>query len=118
MSLSPAAMVLAANALRTALGAAQLHTDNPGNGAAANKSSAGMVAPAWLTPDANGNFDLAVAMQFSGATPNGPITWVSLWSNSTGSGIWYGNFQLSGDLTADSNGNYTVESLTMTAVTS
>ncbi len=72
-----------------------------------------MIAPAWTTVTGDGDFSLASPMVFSGATPNGPITYLSLWSNTTGSGTWYGNVQLSGDLTADANGDYTVQTLTV-----
>lgn len=109
--LSDAAMVLGANAIRSALGGAQLHTADPGAGGAASKSSAAMVVPAWTIVTGPGNFDLAAPMAFSGATPNGPITWVSLWSTTGPAPIWYGNYQLSGDLTADASGNYTVNSI-------
>jgi hypothetical protein len=109
MPLSNAAMVVAANALRNALGGLQLHTGNPGDGGAANKSSAPMVAPSWTVVTGDGDFGLAAAAAFSGCTPNGPITWVSAWSNTTGSGIWYGNFLLTGDLTADASGFYTLD---------
>lgn len=116
--LSDAAMTVGANAIRTALGGAQLHTDDPGTGGAANKSSAPMVAPSWTVVSGSGDFGLAAPIAFTGASPNGAIKWVSLWSNTTGSGVWYGNFQLTGDLTADSAGNYTVDSLTLTGSSS
>ncbi|MFV8173803.1 hypothetical protein [Mycolicibacterium peregrinum] len=111
---SDAAMALGANAIRSALGGAQLHTANPGAGGAASKSSAAMVVPSWTVVSGPGNFGLATPMAFSGATPNGPITWVSLWSSTGPGAIWYGNYQLSGDLTADSSGNYTVNELDLT----
>lgn len=57
MALSDAAMLVGANAIRTALGGAQLHTGNPGTGGAANKSSAAMVVPVWTTPTADGDLD-------------------------------------------------------------
>src|ERR1044072_5438134 len=101
--LSDAALVIGATAIRSALAGAQLHTGNPGTGGAANKSSAAMVVPAWTVVTGSGNFGLAAPMVFSGATPNGPITWVSLWSNASGTGVWYGNYQLTGDLTADAD---------------
>lgn len=109
MPLSNAAMVVGANALRAAIGGFQLHTGNPGDGGAASKSSAPMVAPSWTVVTGDGDFGLAAPVAFAGATPNGPITWVSAWSNTSGSGIWYGNFPLSGDLTADSTGAFTLQ---------
>lgn len=115
---SDAAMTVGANAIRSALGGAQLHTDDPGAGGAANKSSAPMVVPSWTVVSGAGNFGLAAPMAFTGAAANGPIKWVSLWSNTTGSGIWYGNFPLTGDLTADSDGHYTVNELALTGASS
>lgn len=109
MPLSDAAMVVGANALRSAIGGFQLHTGNPGAGGAASKSSAPMQAPSWTTVAGDGDFGLAAPVAFTGCTPSGPITWVSAWSNTSGSGIWYGNFPLSGDLTADSSGNFTLQ---------
>ncbi|ANW64021.1 hypothetical protein BCA37_10810 [Mycobacterium sp. djl-10] len=102
-------MVVTANALRTALGGFQLHSANPGAGGAANKSSAGMKAPAWTVVTGNGDFGLAAPITFTGCAPNGAITWISVWSNTSGSGVWYGNFQLTEDLTADSSGNYVLQ---------
>lgn len=113
MALSDAAMLVGANAIRTALGGAQLHTGNPGTGGAANKSSAAMVVPVWTTPTADGDFGLDADMVFAGGTANGNCTYVSLWSNTTGSGIWYGNFALSGDLTFDATGGYTITELSI-----
>jgi len=111
MPFSNAAMVVGANALRSALTGMQLHTGNPGAGGAANKSSAAMKTPVWTVVTGDGDFDLAAPVAFTGAAAGGPITWVSLWSNISGSGIWYGNFPLSGDLSADSSGNFSVQSL-------
>lgn len=113
MPLSNAVMTVGANAIRSAIGGMQLHIGNPGDGGAANKSSAPMVAPSWTVVTADGDFSLTAPASFTGATPNGPITYVSLWSTTSAGGIWYGNFALSGDLTADANGNYTVETLNL-----
>lgn len=115
---SPALLVVSSTAIRTALGGIQAHTADPGTGGAANKSSAGMVVPVWTTPDANGNFDLASPAALSGGTPGGPVTWLSFSSDATGTGTWYGNYQLSGDLVFDSNGQYNIESIPVTASTS
>jgi hypothetical protein len=109
MPFSDAAMTVGANAIRAAVGGFQLHTGNPGAGGAASKSSAPMQAPSWTVVTGDGDFGLAAPVAFTGCAPNGPITWLSAWSNTSGSGIWYGNFALSGDVTADSSGNYTVQ---------
>ncbi|ORA25158.1 hypothetical protein [Mycobacterium aquaticum] len=111
---SDAAMTVGANAIRAAIGAAQLHTGNPGEGGAASKSSAAPVVPSWTVVTGPGNFSLAAPMAFTGATPNGPIKWLSFWSGTGPSAIWYGNWPLSGDQTADAEGNYTVTTFTLT----
>lgn len=110
MPFSDALLVVQGNAARSAIGGLQLHTANPGTGAATNKSSAAPVAPVWTVVDGNGNFDLATPAQFSGGTPNGAAAYVSCWSDTSGLGTWYGNFPLTGDLTFDSNGQITLES--------
>lgn len=113
MPFSDAAMVIGGNAIRSACGGMRLHTDNPGGGAAANRSSAGMQVPTWTVVAGDGDWGLAAPVSFTGCTPNGNIKWVSLWSNTTGSAVWMGNFQLSGDQTADADGNYTVSVLAL-----
>jgi hypothetical protein len=116
--LSPAALIVGANAMRTAIKGAQMHTGDPGVGGAANKSSAAMAVPAWAVVDAAGGWDLAAPIAFTGGSANGPAQFVSLWSDASGSGIWYGNVQLTGDLTFDSNGAYTVETLPIAGTSS
>ena len=115
---SDALMVIGATAIRNAIGGLQLNTADPGSGGAANKSSAGMVTPSWTVPSGSGNFDLATPAAFTGGAANGTVTYVSLWSDTTGSGTWYGNFALSGDLTFDSTGAITLDSLTQTGSSS
>lgn len=112
--LSDAALIVGGTAIRAALGGAKMHTGDPGTGGAANSSSAAMVVPTWTTPSGAGNFDLSADIVFSGGTPAGAATWVSLWSNTSGSGVWYGNFQMTGDMVFDSNGEYRVTSIPLT----
>lgn len=114
MAFSDAMLVIQGNATRSAIGGLQIHTDAPGNGGAANKSSASMVVPVFTVVNGAGGFDLAADAQFSGGTPNGPARYVSCWSDATGSGTWLGNFALTGDLTFDSNGQLTLESFPVT----
>lgn len=115
---SSAALIVGANAIRTAIKGAQVHTDDPGVGGAANKSSAPMVMPSWAVVDGSGGWDLAAPIPFTGGTANGPAKYVSLWSDTSGSGIWYGNVRLTGDLTFDSNGAITLETLPITGTSS
>lgn len=119
MALSPAALVVGATALRSALVGMQLHSGNPGTGGSSNKTSAAPLAPVWTAVDASGNFALAAPVAFTGGAANGTVTYASLWSSlDLTTATWYGNYALSGDLTADSNGAYTVETFVLEAVTS
>ncbi|TDO18126.1 hypothetical protein EV580_1308 [Mycobacterium sp. BK086] len=111
MPFSNAAMVVGTNAIRSACGGMRLHTDNPGDGAAANRSSAPMQVPTWTVVTGDGDYGLAAPVNFTGCAPNGDIKWVSLWTNTSPGAVWMGNFLLSGDLTADADGNYTVSAL-------
>lgn len=111
---SPAALSIGANAIRSAIKGVQAHTADPGVGGAANKSSAAMAVPAWSVVNANGGWGLAQPIALTGGTPNGPVQYVSLWTTADATGIWLGNYKLSGDLTFDSNGAYTIESLDFT----
>lgn len=115
---SPFLLKIGANAMRSAIKGFQLHTDDPGVGGAANKSSAAIVVPVFTVVDANGGWDLASPMVFNGGTPNGPVKYMSALTASDGTGSWCGNFALTGDLTFDSNGAYTVESLPVTGTSS
>lgn len=115
---SPFLLKIGANAMRSAVHGFQAHTDDPGVGGAANKSSAAMVAPVFTVVDANGGWDLAAPAPFTGGTPNGPVKFVSQWTSTDGTGSWCGNFQLTGDLTFDSNGAYTLESLPVVGTSS
>lgn len=104
--------------MRSAIQGIQLHVADPGVGGAANKSSAPMVVPVFTVVDANGGWDLASTMVFSGGTPNGTVRYGSAWTATDGTGSWCGNFALTGDLTFDSNGGYTLESLPVTGTSS
>lgn len=116
---SDALLLVGANAMRSAIKALQLHTDDPGTGGATNRSSAAPQTPAWTTPDGSGNWGLATPLPFTGCTPNGPIAYASAWSGTDlSTATWYGNLQLSGDLVADANGDITVETLTVTGSSS
>lgn len=110
--LSPAAMIVGAGAIRSALAYAALHKGDPGNGGSANIIAGPLQKPLWSTPTDDGDWELASPIKFTGMTPNTTVTHMSLWSiNSTSTGIWYGNFPLSGDNQTDSNGEYTVDSM-------
>jgi len=114
MALNNAAMVVAANALQGVLVGMQLHSGDPGAAGTSNTTSAGRQAISWAAPTGAGSFGLASSVAFSGVAANGACTYISLWSTSTTGGTWYGNFQLSGDQTANAAGQYTVTALNLT----
>lgn len=114
MAFSTAALITAVTAIRNSVKAIQLHSADPGNGAAANRSTAAPMAPVWGAVGASGTFALSSPLQFTGCGALAPITWISLWDNLNLAGAnWYGNVQVTGDLTADSNGNYSLTALTI-----
>src|SRR5690349_740658 len=112
MALNNAAMVVAANALRSAITHMQLHSGDPGASGTSNATSAARQAITWSAATADGDFGLASAINFTGVAASGAATYVSLWSASTG-GTWYGNFPLTGDATANAAGEYTVTALNL-----
>lgn len=119
MPWSSAGLVVAGTALRSAVKGIQLHAGDPGEGASANRSSAAAKAPNFTAVDSSGDFNLATPLQFTGCARNGPIRYISLWSSTNlGAATWYGNVALTGDQTADSYGNYTLESLISNTATS
>lgn len=109
MPFSPALMIIGANAIRAAAVKAKIHTANPGTGGTANPTTAATVAFTWGTAANDGDFDIAAAINFTGGAAGGPAQWVSIWD--TTAAIWYGNFQLTGDQTFNSSGQYSVTSL-------
>lgn len=110
--LNNAAMVVAANALRTAIVKMHLHSADPGASGTSNLTAASAQSVSWASATGAGSFGLASTVAFTGVTANGACQWVSLWDS--GETTWYGNFQLSGDQTANSSGQYNVTSLTLT----
>jgi hypothetical protein len=112
MPLNNPAMVVAADALRSAITHAQLHSGDPGGAGTSNVTTAARQAVAWSAAANDGDFGLSSALNFTGVAANGAATYVSLWSAST-SGTWYGNFPLSGDATANAAGEYSVTALNL-----
>ncbi len=108
MALNDAALVLAANAVDTAITHMQLHSGARGAAGTTNVTSAARVA-------VNGTVDGDVA--FTGVAASGAVAEVSYWSASSG-GTYYGGAALSGDTTANAAGEYTVTSVTETSTAS
>lgn len=112
MALNNPAMILAANALRTAMTHMQLHSADPGVAGTSNVTTAARQAITWSSASSDGDFGLSGAINFTGVAASGAATYVSLWSALT-SGTWYGNFALTGDATANADGEYTVTALNL-----
>ncbi len=112
MALNDAALVIAANAVDTAITHMQLHSGAPGGAGTSNVTTAARQAVNG-TVDADGDISWA-SIAFTGVAANGSVTHVSYWSALT-SGTYYGSSALTGDTTANSAGEYTVTSVTETS---
>lgn len=114
MSLSDAALVLAANAVDTAITHFQLHSG--ARGAAGTTNQIGTRVAVNGTVDADGDITWSNAA-FTGLAANQAVAEVSYWSAST-AGTYYGGATLTGDTTANAAGEYTVTSVTETSTAS
>ena len=106
--LNDAAVVLAANAVDTAITHMQLHSTNVGGSWGTN--AVGSRVAVNGTVDADGDITWT-NVPFTGLTANQAIGGVSYWSAST-AGTNYGGSATSGDATANSAGEYTLTSVT------
>jgi len=115
MALSNAAMIVAANALRTTITHAFLHTADPGAAGTSNQSTAGIQAVTWAAATADGDFALSSTVSFTGGASSGACTYVSLWDGVGGPGTanFMGAFALSGDTTFNAAGEYNLTALTI-----
>jgi hypothetical protein len=75
-------------------------------------TTAARIAAVWAV-DADGDLTLSSAAPFTGAPATTAVTFVGLWSGVTG-GTFRGGFALTGDLTTNAAGEYTVTALTIT----
>ena len=115
MALSDAALVLAANAVDGAITHMQLHSGAPGAAGTSNVTTAARVAVNG-TVDGDGDITWST-VAFTGVAASGAVTHVSYWSAATG-GTFYGSAALTGDLTANAAGEYTVTSVTESSTAS
>jgi hypothetical protein len=111
MALNDAALVLAANAVDTAITHFQLYSAAT-NGAGTTNAVGSRVAVNG-TVDADGDITWSNAA-FTGLTANQAVHSVGYFSASSG-GTFYGVSVLTGDATANSVGEYTVTSVTETS---
>jgi hypothetical protein len=113
MALSNGAMDVAAAAIQSGYGYAQLHTAAAGSAGTSNVATSARLPISWAAPSGAGNFALASALNFTGGAPSGPVYSLTLWSASSG-GNFGGEFVLTGDTAFNSLGQYTVSSLGFT----
>lgn len=121
MPLNSAAMVYAANALKTgALLYGQLHSADAGASYTSNVITVvGRKAVSWATPTALGNLVLLTKISWTGGTVGTPVFSLTLWDNITiGSGTCYGQFISASDRLFDSSGNYDWTMLDLTGAAS
>jgi hypothetical protein len=109
MALNDAALVLAANAVDTAITHMQLHSS--GTNPAANAVGSRVAVNGSVDADGDITWN---TVAFTGLTANQAVASVSYWSASS-SGTAYGISTLTGDATANSAGEYTVTSVTETS---
>lgn len=111
MALADAAMILAANGLRAGITHMQIHAGDPGAAGTANVAPGPARQPiSWGAASADGDFNLAATVAFTGGTAGAAASWISLWSALTG-GTFLGRFALTGDTTFNSNGEFSVTAL-------
>lgn len=114
MPFNDAALVLAANAIESAITHMQLHSDAAGAEGAAN--AIGTRVAVTGSVDADGDITWT-DIDFTGLPANSPVAEVTYWSAGTG-GTYYGGGVPFGDPTANSAGEYTVTSVTETGTAS
>lgn len=114
MALNDAALVVGANAIKTAITHLQLYSAAT-NGAGTTNAVGSRVASTG-TVDADGDITWST-VAFTGLTANQAVHSVGYFSASS-SGTFYGVTVLTGDATANSAGEYTVTSVTETSTAS
>lgn len=114
MALNDAGLVLAANAVDTAITHMSIHTTG-GVGSSANESTAPRVA---VNGTVDGDGDITwTNVAFTGGAASGPAVRVGYWTAPTG-GTYLGGSLLTGDQTFNAAGEYTVTSVTETGTAS
>lgn len=107
---------IGSTAMQAAATHAGLFTAEPNAAGTTNVATSGRQAITWTTA-ANGDMIVTADAAFTGGAASGPCTHVGLWSAST-SGTFYGYFALTGDVTFNAAGEYTLTSLTITGTAS
>ena len=110
--LTNAAMTVGANAMRTVMTHAQLHSAAAGGSGTSNVTAAGRQAITWGSTSGAGDFDISSPLNFTGGAASGAVYSVTVWSASSG-GTFYGEFIIAGDTAFNSSGAYTVTSIAL-----
>lgn len=113
MTWNNTAMQDAANALRTKYVYGQLHSASAGASFTSNVTSAARQAITWVAATGAGSFGLTAQVNFTGGAANGTIYSLTVWTAST-AGTCGGEFPLTGDLTFNASGTYSVTALDTT----
>lgn len=111
MALITAGLNVQVTALAGAATHLALHTADPG-ATGTNAATSARVAAGWGA--ATNGVITATSKAFTGGAANGPVTHVGLWSAITG-GTFYGSQALVGDQSFNAAGEYTVNSVSVTA---
>lgn len=114
MALNDAGLVIAANAVDTAITHLSIHTTGAVS-SSTNESTAARVAVNG-TVDADGDISWT-NVPFTGGAAGGPAVRVGYWTAST-AGTYLGGSLLTGDQTFNAAGEYTITSLTETGTAS
>lgn len=112
MPLDATALSAEADILVADVGLMRLHSADPGTGNSNPTTAADQAVS--LVNDGSGNLSVG-STPFTGGAANGACTWVTLWD--AGGSTRYGKFQIPVDQDQAFNaaGEYTVDSLTLTA---
>jgi|tagenome__1003787_1003787.scaffolds.fasta_scaffold19712813_2 hypothetical protein len=114
MPFTNAALNAGTNGITAGFPFLSLHTADPGaTGASESAATTGgnRINPTW--PAASGTGDSTVTnVNFVGGAASGPCTFVGMWSLATG-GVFGGGFALTGDLTFNAAGEYTLTNFTV-----
>ena len=110
--LSNPAMVIGANAMRSAMTHAQLHWAAAGPLGTDNVTLAARQPILWTPVTGDGDFGLASILVFTGGAPNGAVYSVTVWPASSG-GTFFGEFILSGDQAFNALGRYKVTAINL-----
>lgn len=114
MALSNAALNIAADAIAAAATHARLHTGDPGGSGTSNVASSAVEVVTWGSASGSGDVSISGPVQFTGGTPSGPATHITIWDGDPGSGgTFLGSQALTGDQTFNSAGEYTLTDLSL-----